>query len=143
MPATVSTARIWPSPGVSISSRKALTGSSPPNSGSSRTRLRQTSKWPRPTIALPTMSIAGSVNSTPPSRSKLPVRMFRHWIAHWQIEPKPWVDRPIRPYAAAPSAAANSRVIRRIVSAGTPEAYSAYSGVKSATASRTDSMPST
>ena len=47
--------------------------------------------------------------------------MFRHWIAHWQIEPNPWVDSPIRPYAAAPSAAANSRVIRRISSAGTPD----------------------
>ena len=69
--------------------------------------------------------------------------MFRHWIAHWQIEPKPWVDSPIRPYAAAPSAAANSRVIRRISSAGTPETASAYSGVKSATASRTDSSPRT
>ena len=69
--------------------------------------------------------------------------MFRHWIAHWQIEPKPCVDSPIRPYAAAPSAAANSRVIRRISSAGTPEAASAYSGVASATAIRTDSTPST
>ncbi len=69
--------------------------------------------------------------------------MFRHWIAHWQIEPKPWVDSPSRPYAAAPSAAANSRVIRLITSAGTPEAASAYSGVKSATASRTDSVPRT
>ena len=89
------------------------------------------------------MSTAGSVNSTPPSRSKLPLRMFRHWIAHWQIEPKPCVDRPIRPYAAAPSAAANSRVVRRITSAGTPESCSACSGVKSATATRTDSVPRT
>jgi hypothetical protein len=39
LPATVSSARIWPSPGVSISSRSTDTGSSPPNSGSPRTRL--------------------------------------------------------------------------------------------------------
>ncbi len=89
------------------------------------------------------MSTAGSGKSTPPSRSKLPVRMFRHWIAHWQMDPKPWVDSPIRPYAAALSAAANSRVIRRISSAGTPDASAAYSGVMSVTASRTDSMPAT
>ena len=97
LPASVSSARTWPSPGVSISSRSTLTGSSPANSGRPRTRLRHTSQWPRPTMPRPTMSTAGSVNSTPPSRSKLPVSRLRQVIAHWQTEPKPWVDRPIRP----------------------------------------------
>ena len=64
-------------------------------------------------------------------------------IAHWHIEPKPWVDSPIRPYAAAASAAAKSRVSRRISSAGTPLAVSARSGVKSATSSATRSTWST
>ena len=59
---------------------------------------------------------------------------LRTWIAHWQIVPNPWVDTPIRPYAAAPSAAANSRASRRISSAGMPLAASAASGVNSATA---------
>ena len=50
LPAMVTIARIWPSPGVSISSRITAAGSSPPNSGMSRTRLRHTSWWPGPTI---------------------------------------------------------------------------------------------
>jgi hypothetical protein len=94
-------------------------------------------------MAFPTMSTAGSGNSIPPSRSKLPERMFSRFSAHWHSDPKPCVDSPMRPYAAAPSAAANSRVILRISSAGTPDASAAYSGVMSATASRTDSMPRT
>ena len=40
LPAAVIIARIWPSPGVSISSDMVTAGSSPPNSGSPRTRLR-------------------------------------------------------------------------------------------------------
>ena len=43
LPAIVSTARIWPSPGVSISSRNVETGSSPAYSGMPRTRLFQMS----------------------------------------------------------------------------------------------------
>ena len=43
LPATVTIARIWPSPAVSISSRITAAGSSPANSGISRTRLRHTS----------------------------------------------------------------------------------------------------
>ena len=41
LPATVSSARTCPSPGVTISSRSTATGSSPANSGSPRTRLRR------------------------------------------------------------------------------------------------------
>ena len=48
LPAMVTIARIWPSPGVSISSRITAAGSSPANSGMSRTRLRHTSWWPGP-----------------------------------------------------------------------------------------------
>ena len=40
-PATVISARTWPSPGVSISSARPATGSSPNDSGSPRTRLCQ------------------------------------------------------------------------------------------------------
>ncbi len=47
LPARVTSARICPSPGVSISSASVATGSSPPNSGRPRTRLFQTPKWPR------------------------------------------------------------------------------------------------
>ena len=142
-PAMVTIARICPSPGVSISSRSTATGSSPPNSGAPRTRLRHTSWWPGPTRPRSTTSIAGSGSSTPPSRSKFPVSRFSSWIAHWATEPNPCVDTPIRPYAAAESAAAKSRVSCRIVSAPTPLACSARSGVKGATRSRTSSTWST
>ena len=49
------------------------------------------------TIRRPTVSTAGSGKSTPPSRSKLPVSRLRTWMAHWQTDPKPCVDTPIRP----------------------------------------------
>ena len=97
LPAIVTIARIRPSPGVSISSRRAETGSSPANSGRSRTRLRHTSWWPGETMRRPTVSMAGSGNITPPSRSRLPVRTLSRVTAHWQIEPKPWVETPSRP----------------------------------------------
>src|SRR5437660_940580 len=60
-PATVTSARICPWPGVSISSAIAAAGSSPPNSGNPRTRLFQTPKWPRSPVreARATRSAAG------------------------------------------------------------------------------------
>ena len=53
LPAIVTSARIWPSPGVSISSARHATGSSPKTSGSPRTRLCQRpSCTPRPVPGL-------------------------------------------------------------------------------------------
>ncbi len=64
LPARVISARIWPAPAVSISSASAATGSSPPNSGLPRTRLRQRAKPPsKPTSAESgSGSTAGVVN---------------------------------------------------------------------------------
>ena len=64
-------------------------------------------------------------------------------MAHWHTEPNPCVDTPIRPYAAADSAAARSRTSVRMVSAGTPLAPAASSGVNPATSSATRSRLST
>src|SRR5439155_200683 len=46
LPALVTSARIWPSPAVSISSASTLIGSSPPNSGLPETRERQRANPP-------------------------------------------------------------------------------------------------
>ena len=64
-------------------------------------------------------------------------------MAHWHTDPKPCVDTPIRPYAAADSAAASSRTRVRMVSAGSPLAAAASSGVNPATSSATRSRLST
>ena len=78
LPATVTSARTWPSPGVSISSASVTTGSSPKTSGRPRTRLCQRPKrTPAPVPGVPDACSrcppAGVVNIAPPSRSRLPV----------------------------------------------------------------------
>ncbi|MCY1361131.1 hypothetical protein D9M69_477880 [compost metagenome] len=95
LPATVTSARTCPSPGVSISSARAATGNSPPYSGRPDTRLCQRLKCP-PEVAA-TRSTAGSVQSTPPTRSILPVTRLINWISHWQRLPNAWVETPMRP----------------------------------------------
>ncbi len=97
LPERVSIALTWPSPGVSISSRSADTGSSPAVSGRPRTRERHAPWWPRPMMPRPTTSMAGLVNIAPPSRSRLPVRMLSRLTAHWHTEPNSCVDTPTRP----------------------------------------------
>ncbi|MCW2813963.1 MAG: hypothetical protein JWN84_1418 [Nocardioides sp.] len=97
LPATVTIACTWPSPGSRISSAITDAGSSPANSGTSRTRLRQRSWRPGPAMRRPTVSTAGSVNIEPPGESKWPESRLRQWIAHWHRVPKPWVETPIRP----------------------------------------------
>ena len=79
----------------------------------------------------------------PPTRSRLPVTRLSSCTAHWATVPQAVVETPIRPYAAAASAAANSRAIRRISSAGTPLACSARSGVNGGTFEATSSSRST
>ncbi len=143
LPDIVSSARTWPSPGVSISSAIVATGSSPPLSGRSRTRLRQRPWEPRPTRPWPTMSIAGEVNIGPPGASRWPVRMLSAWIAHEQTRPKGWVVRPIRPYAAPAFALARSLASLTIVASSMPLTDAAHSAVKGSTAARTWSTPST
>ncbi|MNE60564.1 hypothetical protein D3C80_1557160 [compost metagenome] len=95
LPATVISARICPAPGVSISSARADTGSSPPYSGNADTRLCQRLKCP-PDVAA-TRSTAGSVHSTPPTRSRLPVARLINCTSHWHRVPKAWVETPMRP----------------------------------------------
>ncbi|MNV72304.1 hypothetical protein D3C71_1653810 [compost metagenome] len=85
LPATVTSARTCPSPGVSISSAKAATGSSPPYSGKPETRLCQALKWPPEVVA--TRSTAGSVHNAPPSRSRLPVTRLISCTSQWQRVP--------------------------------------------------------
>ncbi|MNF98179.1 hypothetical protein D3C84_810330 [compost metagenome] len=95
LPATVTSARIWPSPSVSISSARADTGNSPEYSGRPDTRLCQRLKCPPEVVA--TRSTAGSVHSAPPTRSRLPVTRLITWINQWHSVPNAWVDTPIRP----------------------------------------------
>ena len=142
-PAMVSSARTCPSPGVVISSASAETGSSPPNPGNPRTRVRLVPKPPGESTPRPMRSTAGVVNIVPPGRSRLPVRMLIACTAHWHTTPWACVDTPIRPWTAADGAAARSRARRRTASADMPDTRSASSGVNPATASRTRSMPCT
>ena len=97
LPERVSIVRIWPGPGVVISSRSADTGSSPAVSGRPRTRDCQASWWPRPIRPVPTASIAGEVNIAPPTESRLPVTMLSRLTAHWHTEPNSCVETPTRP----------------------------------------------
>ena len=106
LPATVMSARICPSPGVSISSASATTGSSPKNSGSPRTRLRRRPKrTPRPTpgvapgFVAPVLAppVAGSVNIAPPSRSRLPAIVFTTSTSQDDSVPNSCVQVPMRP----------------------------------------------
>ena len=80
LPALVTSARIRPSPGVSISSARHETGSSPSASGSPRTRLCQRPVLkPLPVPGSPEVlraPAAALVNIAPPSRSRLPVSAF-------------------------------------------------------------------
>ncbi len=77
-PATVTSARTWPSPGVVISSARPTTGSSPNTSARPLTRLVQRPICtPRPTGPDPDefrCPAGASGNIAPPSRSRLPVR---------------------------------------------------------------------
>ena len=78
LPAYVTSAFTCPGPSVRISSANAVTGSSPANSGSPRTRLCQRAKPPRGAndSGAVSGSNAGTGNIAPPGRSKLPVTTF-------------------------------------------------------------------
>jgi hypothetical protein len=105
-PATVMSARMRPSPGVSISSASVATGNSPNTSGRLRTRLcRRPKRTPRPTPGVapglvgPVLAppAAGSANIAPPSRSRLPASAFTTSTSHDEIVPNSWVQVPMRP----------------------------------------------
>src|SRR6267378_1700501 len=119
LPANVTRARMRPFPGVSISSASAAAGSSPPNSGRPRTRLRQRSKWPRSPVldASATRSAAGVANMNPPSRSRFPVTALSATISQAESPPNSCVQVPTRPYATAAGAEANSRASSRMADA--------------------------
>ena len=101
LPATVISARTWPSPGVSISSARQATGSSPKTSPSPRTRDAQRPKRaPRPRPGSPLefcRPVEGSGNIAPPARSRLPVTTLSTSISHDAVVPKACVVVPMRP----------------------------------------------
>ena len=145
LPATVMSARICPSPGVSISSARATTGSSPIVSGRDRTRV-----WCRCSLmGLPKRGVprvfaeptAAVVNIAPPGRSRLPVRTFRTSTSQDVMVPNSAVVVPMRPYTQADGAAASSRACRRMSAAAMPQAPSTASGVNGAQASIDDVEP--
>jgi len=94
-------ARTWPSPGVSISSARVATGSSPKISSSPRTReLQRPNVTPRPLPPSPRVfaaPAAARVKSAPPGRSRLPVIALRTSTSHDAVVPKSWVVVPMRP----------------------------------------------
>ncbi len=94
-PAIVTMPRIWPSPGVSISSPSTATGNSPPNSGSPRTR--ECHRAGPPVLHGSTASTAGVVNIAPPARSRLPVNTFSTSRSQVDTAPNAWVEVPMRP----------------------------------------------
>ena len=101
LPATVTRARTWSSPGVSISSASADAGSSPKYSGSPRTRLCQRpNRMPFPPPPGPEefrWPAAARVNMAPPSRSRLPVSTFSTSTSQLACVPNSCVQVPIRP----------------------------------------------
>ena len=101
LPATVTSARTCPSPGVSISSARHTTGSSPNASGRPRTRLFQRPSFtPLPTPGLPEVfrcAPAARVNIAPPSRSRLPVSTLTTSTSQLASVPNSCVQVPIRP----------------------------------------------
>ena len=107
LPAMHTSPRIWPSPGVVISSASTDTGSSPPNSGSPRTRVDQ-AQVPAADQLLADHVDRRAGEHRPPGRSRLPVRMLIACAAHCATLPYACVDAPIR-RAPARSARPRSR----------------------------------
>ncbi len=141
LPATVNRTLICPSPGVSISSARVATGSSPFASGNSLTRLLH-----RPTpygLRRARISVAALGNIAPPGRSRLPVSTLTTSTSHWASVPNSVVQVPILAYTAAVRAAASSLASRTITSAGTPVRRATLSGGKCLAASRTSASPLT
>ena len=98
LPPTVTIARIWPSPGVVISSARPATGNSLRTSGYPRTRLwRRPMRKPRPRPLPRPLSCGVSGNIAPPGESRFPVTRLRASTAHAASVPKPTVCVPIRP----------------------------------------------
>ena len=147
LPATVTIARIWPSPSVRISSAITAAGYSPSASGNLRTRecprpIRK--PLPRPfsprVVGLPA---AGSGNITPPGESRFPVTALTTSTSHDAVVPKLTVQVPMRPYTHADSASNNSFANLRMTEASIPVARSTDSGVNGASARLTSAIPST
>jgi hypothetical protein len=94
-PASVTSARICWSPGVSISSARVAEGSSPMNSGVPRVREcqrpRSVGGWSSST------STGGLGNIAPPARSRLPLAMLSASISQLAVVPKGTVLVPMRP----------------------------------------------
>ena len=101
LPASVISARTWPSPGVSISSARQAAGSSPKISPMPRTRLCQRpNAAPRPRPGSPAVfdePIAVRGNIAPPGRSRFPVRTLRTSTSQLAVVPKRCVVVPMRP----------------------------------------------
>ena len=96
LPATVTIARIWPSPGVTISSAIV-------DDRQLAAELGQPADPALPHAEVATAEHRSGAfdrrrgNIVPPGRSRLPVMMLSTWIAHWQIAPNCCVDTPTRP----------------------------------------------
>ena len=106
LPAMVISARICPSPGVSISSARHDTGSSPRASG--RPAHAAVPAPDREALAAARLADGvalarrrRAVNIAPPSRSRLPVSTFTTSTSQLASVPNSWVQVPIRPYTAA------------------------------------------
>ena len=134
-----------PSPGVSISSASAATGSSPRTSGSPRTRVAKRPKRGSRGPSGPELrcAAAASGNSAPPGRSRLPVSTLSTSTSHDASVPNSCVQVPMRPYTAADGAAASSAARARMASAGTPQAGATLSGVKGRSACVSSGTPTT
>ncbi len=97
----VTSARIWPGPGVAISSARHESGTCPRTSGAPRTRLFQ--RWNvKPSAksgcgSEATDQATGFPKSMPPGRSQLPVRTFTTSTSHDASVPNSCVQVPMRP----------------------------------------------
>ena len=102
LPAIVMSARTWPSPGVSISSARVATGSSPLTSGRPRTRLCHRPVRIRP----PARGRRARGRGEREHRAAGPVEVAGQHVerrrpASWSSVPYSWVQVPMRPYTAA------------------------------------------
>ncbi len=101
LPAMVKSIRIWPSPGVPISSAMNAAGTWPSTSGTPETRDDHLPKARGPSLAVDAIHAIGHATGlphiSPPGRSNFPTTMLTTSTSHDASVPNSWLQSPMRP----------------------------------------------